>query len=189
MEELVQARLSAHESAERWSVVVLYEDKPTRDRAMSLCDRLVRNFWSEVEFDFRWWRMDFLEDPRMAQTAALEATGGDIFIFSSGPEAELSPVFLRWFEDWSRQRGGREGMFLDLTEAEAQNHPQVQQKQARLRVMAALANLEYFNRVPPALSGALSSWQNVEARANQVTSTLEEILRRLPPPTHYGLNE
>ena len=65
-----------------------------------------------------------------------------------------------------------------------------QRKQARLREIAARASLEYFNRIPPPLSGALRDpWQNVEARATQVTSTLDDILHHLPPPTHYGLNE
>lgn len=35
----------------------------------------------------------------------------------------------------------------------------------------------------------VNSSQNVDARAHEVTSTLEEILHHLPPPTHYGLNE
>ncbi len=190
MEEIVHPPLKSREAEERWSVVVLYEDKATRDRAMSLCDRLVRNFWSEVEFDFHWWRTDFLNDPRMAETAATDATDSDVFIFSSATESELSPVFKSWFEDWSARRESREGMFLDLADMEAQNDPRVQVKQARLKAIVARANLEYFNRIPPPLSGALfNSWQSVEARATGFTTTLDDILRRLPPPTHFGLNE
>lgn len=175
---------------ETWSVVVLYEDKPTRDRAMLLCDRLVKHFWSDVEFDFHWWRTDFLDDPRMARIAADDATTADIFIFSSSEESALSPMFLRWFEGWSGRREVREGMFLDLTETSAQASRILGQKQARLRQFAERAHLDYCNRVPPPFSGAvLNSRQNVEARAKEVSSVLDEILHRLPPPTHFGLNE
>jgi hypothetical protein len=115
---------------ETWSVVVLYEDKPTRDRAMVLCNRLMKNFWSDVEFDFHWWRTDFLDDPRMAQIAAADATAADLFIFSSSPETGLSPMFLKWFEGWSREREMRDGLLLDLTDTSAQANWIVQQKQA-----------------------------------------------------------
>ena len=175
---------------ETWSVVVLYEDKPTRDRAMVLCDRLVKNFWADVEFDFHWWRTDFLDDPRMAQTAAADAVTADIFLFSSSPESGLSPMLLNWFESWSGEREQREGMFLDLTDALAQASRIVQQKQARLRQIAGRAHLDYFNRLPPPFGGAmLNSRQNVEIRAKEVSSVLDDILHRLPPPTHFGLNE
>jgi hypothetical protein len=181
---------NARPGEETWSVVVLYEDTPTRDRAMLLCNRLVKNFWSDVEFDFHWWRTDFLDDPRMARIAAADATATDIFIFSSSQESGLSPAFLKWFEDWSREREARDGLLLDLSDAPAQTSRIVQQKQARLRKIAELAHLDYCNRLPPRFSGAmLNSRQNVEARAHEVSSVLEDILHRLPPPSHYGLNE
>lgn len=190
MDDTVQTDLKVRTSTERWSVVVLYEDKATRDQAMSLCDRLVKNFWTEVEFDFEWWRMDFLTDPQMGHTAAADAIRADIFVFSSSPKAELSPIFLQWVQSWGGRREGLEGMFLDLTEATAQASPMIQRKQNKLREIAAKAGLEYFNRVPPRLSEEfVNSWQSVETRANQVTAVLDDILHHVPPPTRFGLNE
>lgn len=190
MEQLEQTQPKAEVSAELWSVVVLYEDKPTRDRAMAFCDQLVRNFWSQVEFEFRWWRLDFLTDSDLAQAAAAEARAAAILVFSSRAEAELSPVVLRWFEDWLHLRESPEGMLVDLCAVEALNQPLALRKQARLRELARRAGLDYFNRLPPSLSGGLAaSWQEVEARANEVSTVLDDILNRLPPPSHFGLNE
>ena len=190
MTEAARAGISAHATAEAWFVVVLYQNKITRDRAMALCDRLVKNFWADVEFDFRWWRLDFLDDPRMAQIAAGDATTADIFILSSTPDTEISMPALKWFETWSAQRERREGLFLDLTDAASQNLATVQRRQALLRALASRANLDYWNRIPPPLSGSLlQSWPSVEARATEVTSVLNDILNRLPPPPHFGLNE
>ena len=171
-------------------MVVLYEDKLTRDRAMALCDRLVQRFWAEVEFSFHWWRTDFLTDPRMAQSADADAADADIFIFSPSPTTTLSPILLRWFDGWSPRRQSREGMFLDLTQAAALQYPIVQQKQACLRELAGNAGLEYFNRLPPSFgAGAPNSLQDVETRASQLTTVLDDILTRIPPPPHFGLNE
>ena len=37
-----------------WSVVIIYEDLPTREEAVKFSDGLVRRFWSEFEFDVGW---------------------------------------------------------------------------------------------------------------------------------------
>lgn len=190
MKEFGQVQARTEVSGELWSVVILYEDKPTRDRAMALCDRLVTDFWSQVEFDFRWWRLDFLTDASLAQAAAADARAADILVFSSAVESELSPIVLRWFEDWLANRESAEGMLVDLSGMEVLHEPLVQQKQARLRELARRAGLDYFNRLPASLRGVpFASWQEVEARANEVSTVLDDILRRLPPPSHFGLNE
>src|SRR5438034_10459789 len=54
------------EKGDLFSAVVLYEDLATRDRAMQICDRVVQKFWADVEFDFSWWRVDFLLDSALA---------------------------------------------------------------------------------------------------------------------------
>ena len=56
-----------------FSAVVLYEDHATRDRAMEICDRLVHKFWADVEFEFNWWRFDFLSDSTLAMSHSVES--------------------------------------------------------------------------------------------------------------------
>ena len=186
----ITSTLRKSATGETWSVVVLYEDKSTRERAMVTCDRLVRNFWTEVEFDFHWWRTDFLLDPLLAQTATLDAREADVIIFSSAGEAELSAAVLHWFDQWAEQRGNREGMLLDLTHGAVPVTLRSERKQNRLRELARRARLDYVPGIPAQLRGRLpDSWQTAEARAVQVTSVLDEILNRIPPPSHFGLNE
>jgi hypothetical protein len=175
---------------ELWSVLVIYEDTATRARAMAMCDRLVKNFWTEVEFNFHWWRTDFLADPIMSRSAMADAAEADIVIFSSAPEATFSPMLLTWFREWVAQRPAREGMLLDLTDAAALTSLNVQHKQTLLRDLAGKAQLDYFCRIPPPLSGEVpNSWQDLRDRTHHVSSLLDDILTRLPPPTHHGLNE
>ena len=190
MNELNGNAAAATQAEELWSVLVIYEDPVTRARAMAMCDRLVRNFWTEVEFKFHWWRADFLADPIMSRTALNDTADADIVIFSSAPEASLSPILRVWLEEWAAGRPAREGMLLDLTDAPDMASLGVQRKQTMLREIAAKARLDYFSRVPPRLGGDVPhSWRDLDARTHQVSTVLDDIITRLPPPTHYGLNE
>ncbi len=68
------------EKGEVVSALVAYEDSTTRDRALQVCDRLVQKFWRDVEFDFTWWRFDFLRDGEIAIAAANAATQSDLIL-------------------------------------------------------------------------------------------------------------
>ena len=190
MNDSINSTLKISAAEETWSVIVLYEDNATRDRALAVCDHLVKQFWAEVEFDFHWWRTSFLADTPLAQTAAQDARGADVIIFSSLPEGEFSREVLQWFEQWADERGEREGMLLGLTQPSALTPCPDTPKQLCLREIANRANLDYLTQIPSQLVGALpNSWQNAEARAGQFTSVLDEILNTLPPPPHFGIND
>ncbi|MCW5553817.1 MAG: hypothetical protein KIS67_16865 [Verrucomicrobiae bacterium] len=168
---------------ETWSVVVLYDDAPTRQRAMGLCNRLVQRFWEEVEIRFHWWRSDFLVDDLMRTTATQDAVGADFIVVSSRPEQQFSPFVVKWFEDWIRQREGREGAFLDLTEPEAGSADNVQRRQLHLRRLAHRAMMDYLTQVSQIMDGPLpDSFESVEHRAAQITSVMDQILHLPPPP-------
>ena len=55
-----------------FSAAIAYEDSTTRDRALETCDRLMQKFWTDVAFEFSWWRFDFLRDKGIFK-AAVEA--------------------------------------------------------------------------------------------------------------------
>ena len=170
-------------------MVVLYEDRASREHAMTACDGLFNQFWAQVGFDVHWWRLDFLVDPGLARIAADNAREADIIIFSMVPEGDFPPYIRQWIEQWVDQRGDREGLLLGLAPNAAPGTPVVTQKQFRLREIAGRTGLDYVTQVPPQFGALLNSWQNVEARAGQVTAVLDDILNRLPPPPHFGINE
>lgn len=168
---------------ETWSVVVLYDDASTRDRAMGVCHRLVQRFWEEVELQFHWWRSDFLEDEAMRCTATQDAVRADFIVVSSRPEQQFSPFVLKWFQDWIRQREGREGAFLDLTEPQAGSAGNVQRRQLHLRRLAHRAMMDYLTQMSPIMDGPLpDSFESVEHRAARITSVMDQILHLPPPP-------
>ncbi len=172
------------QSKETWSVSVLYEDTETREHAMSMCDHLMRQFWSDIEFDFNWWRFSFLEDAVLARQACNHAMDADIFIVAVQRESELSPNLLEWLERALALRGVREGAFIALLSGGGSDARQTSGKNdASLRTLARRAGLDYFTEAPSVLPGGLpASLDSYSHRAEQHSSLMDDILRHTPPP-------
>src|SRR5437773_12493802 len=81
-----------------FSAVVLYEDLATRDRAMQICDRLVQKFWADVEFDFSWWRFDFLHDSALAGDAVRLAARLELILLPAYSGPALPPPARPWVQ-------------------------------------------------------------------------------------------
>jgi hypothetical protein len=175
---------------EACTVVVLYEDFLTRQRALAACDYLTRQFWSDIELTFHWWRADFLEDADLAAKAAEAAAAADFLIVALGPDTELSTTLKSWFASWTEQRSGEEGAFVDLTDVGSARIGLTMQREIELRQLARRARMDYLTTMPATLTGPLpASFEAAELRADQLSSVLDEILHHSPPPPHFGLND
>ena len=178
------------EAKEICSVVVVYDDADTRERAMSACDFLMRQLWSEVEFDFHWWRADFLEHAAMAQAAAEQAVNADFVIVCSQTENEPSAALKAWFESWIGDRHGRDGALLNLATTGLTETGSIWPSETFLRGVARRAMLDYLATTPQTMTGTLpSSYEEVEWRASQMSSVLDDILNQPPRPPSFGLND
>ena len=96
------------------SVLIVYEDHATRDRAMSTCDSLVRKHWADFEFNFSWWKFAYLRDSAIAAAAAEAARNANVVIFSAHIGKELPPVVKSWVEKWASKREGQKGALVAL---------------------------------------------------------------------------
>lgn len=182
-----EARTTLGKPDEIWSVAVLYDDAPTRQRAMVVGRELVQRFWTEVTFQFHWWRSDFLTDDAMLAAAVGDASTADFIVVSSRPEQPFSPFVIKWFDDWIGRRAGREGAFVDLTEPTTGSADLVHRRQLHLRRLAHRAMMDYLTRMPEIMDGALpDSFESAENRAAQLTSVMDQILH-LPPPPRLNL--
>lgn len=178
------------EAKEICSVVVVYEDAGTRQRAMSACDFLMQQLWSEVEFDFHWWHADFLEHAAMAQAAAEQAVNADFVIVCSKAEDEPSSALKAWFESWIEDRHGRDGALLNLATTNSTETGSTWPTEMFLRGVARRAMLDYLGATPQTMTGTLpSSYEEVEWRASQISSVLDEILNQPPRPPSFGIND
>ena len=96
------------------SVLIVYEDHATRDRAMSTRDSLVRKHWADFEFNFSWWKFAYLRDSAIAAAAASAAASANVVIFSAHVGKELPPVVKSWVEKWASKREGQKGALVAL---------------------------------------------------------------------------
>ena len=136
------------------NAVVVYEDHATRDRAAAICDDLVRQFWPDIRFRFDWWRVNFFEDAGFADLAVQSAVTADFVIFAGCADHELHTATKHWFEKWSRQRHGRDGALVDLTETSEASTGDAELKKLYLRDVANRALMDYVTKPPT--SGSLN---------------------------------
>ncbi|MCX8091850.1 MAG: hypothetical protein N3I86_13110 [Verrucomicrobiae bacterium] len=156
---------------------------------MAACDCLIQQCWAEVEFDFHWWRTDFLADETMAELAAQQAANADFVIVGCDPHTEFSPALKQWFENWAaRRRGGRDGALLHLTSGWPAFGPGWRNEQF-LREIARRALLDYLTPSAADEGELPASFEEAERRANLHSSILDEILNQPPRPPSFGLNE
>lgn len=170
---------------ESWSVTVLYEDTEVRQRAMQVCDHLMRHFWSEIEFDFNWWRFSFLTEQVLAERAASHLWDSDAIIIALQPDGQLPMQLAAWLEQSMARRGIRGGAFIALFGAEGDSPAQAAPAtNAKLRALAQRSGMDYLTEAPNVLPGSLpDSLDNFNQRAEEHTTIMDNILKYPPPPS------
>lgn len=173
-----------------FSAVIAYEDATTRDRAMQVCERLVQRFWKDMEFDFKWWRFDFLRDAGFARQAARQAAGSDLIVFSAHAGRELPGIVEKWIETWLPWRGRRDGVLVAMIGTAEDQLRGLIPIQVYLRQVAQRANMDYLSQAVGASVNELNtSIETITRRAEKVTSLLDGILHHATIPPRWGINE
>jgi len=171
------------ETKAAWSVVVVYEDPVARERAVSFCDQLVGRFWARFEFDVSWWSFALLADTATAEEAAEKAARADLIIFCATPEGDFPASLKAWVESWIGRRSEREGMLVGLMESGASPNVGEGEKHHLLRYAAHRGAMDYLTQVPQDIGRSIpDSLESYTERADQITSLLDDILRRPMPP-------
>jgi hypothetical protein len=173
-----------------FSAVVLYEDLATRQNAMQICDRLVQKFWADVEFDFSWWRFDFLHDSALAGDAVRMAARSELILLAAHAGRELPTAVKNWIESWLAVREPGFGALVAMIGTEADRLRGLSPIHVYLREAAQRANMDYLPQVIDAPLGKLdTSIETIGNRAEKVSSLLDDILHRPPTPLRWGINE
>jgi hypothetical protein len=180
-----------HESGARrrakttWSVVVVYEDAPARERAVVFCDQLVGRFWAQLEFDIDWCSFASLKESQSAKAAADKVTRADLIVFCAVPEGNLPAPVKAWVETWIEERGEREGMLIGLLEPPGAPCVLEGEKHHYFRQVAHRGAMDYLTHLPQEIMRPIpDSLDWYTQRADKVTSLLEGILHQQSPPPH-----
>src|SRR5882724_5849939 len=97
-----------------WSVVILFEDARTREKAVKFCDQLVERFWARCEFRMTWLSFSALADPNAARDANANARGADVIVFAARPEGSIPAAVSDWVERCLANRTDQEKTLAGL---------------------------------------------------------------------------
>ena len=92
------------ETRAKVSVVVVYEDTATRDRAIGLFEGMFAQLGPETDLEVSWWRFGFLRDPHLAAQAADAAARAGLILFSTHAGAGLPAHVRDWIERWASRK-------------------------------------------------------------------------------------
>ncbi len=174
----------APESSDVCTIVVLYDGDATRARALTACDFLVNQFWKDVELEFHWWRTDFLRDTTLATVASTNAVASDFLIVCLESHREIAPALESWFEGWLRNRRGREGALVDLTNYSGSKE-ELTLIQTFLREVSQRGSFDYLTAIP----GGGWNLNTENQTSGEKFQRIDDILSEPRPPSHFGLNE
>jgi hypothetical protein len=164
------------------SVVVVYEDTATRERAIQYCDTLVEKFWSQCGFEVSWCSAEALREEEEAREAAGKAAEANLVVFALHPSGELPLTIVQWVEGWLPRRGDHEGLLVGLLDQGSSIAGIETDRHAYLRDIAHRAGMDYLTEIPHTIHHPMpDSLEAYAQRADQVTSVLDTILTK--PPT------
>jgi hypothetical protein len=176
------------------SVAVVYADTAARERGISLCHHLVREFWTEIDFEFSWWRFRYLADPDLADAAARAAAAADMVVLSARASEEMPGHVKDWFNLWLPAGQTRDAALIVLTDTRNEVELSRSAFVSFAEQAARRANLDCLLPwgAPRRVSGQ-DPLGMMRDRATHVSQVLDEILHHVGPPptlpTHWGLNE
>jgi hypothetical protein len=165
-----------------WSVFVLFDDPPARERATSVCEFITTKFWPSLELDLHWCDVHQLDHHKHVKKAVESARTARIVIFATSARREMSPAVVEWLENWSRTRHGREGVLIALIEASGESDLR-EKADLFLRRTAHQAGLDYLTRAPEFGPDQLSDEQEwINAKAHELGPLLGNFLTAPIPP-------
>ncbi len=173
----------------RFDLVVGYEDVPTRNRALSLYDRLARRLLDEYDFQCAWWKFDHLRADSLMAQAIGDAAKANMIILSLGAGNQLPPVGQSWIEAWASHKSRRKSALVALIDVPRQPAPGACQVQSYLEQIAQRAKMDFFfHAAEAAKEGPLYTAETLVKRAQTVTPLLQEILKYRISAPRLGLN-
>jgi len=125
-------------------IIVVYEDDPTRERAMTLVGHLKRRFDEEIEFACTWWKFRYLASEDISMVARHYAASADIVIFSSDGPGLFPRAIMQWIETWTERRSKDGGALVPLIGSPYIPQSLYTTKRLYLQNIAHRAGLDYL---------------------------------------------
>lgn len=160
--------------------MVVYEGTKAQNAAVSFCDDLMKRFWVRFDFEVVSWSFAELEKPDICQEAMGKAVEAGLIVFATDSGNGLPWHIRTWVQSWLAARHFQEGTLVALQVPGATPNATAV---AFLRQMAHKGGMDFLTEVPQHMPDPFAESADVySARAREVTSVLNGILRQPPPP-------
>jgi hypothetical protein len=165
-----------------FDLVIAYEDRATRDRAMLLYDRIAQQLLDDYDFQCAWWKLDHLREPSLMEQAIDDAVQANMIIISLHAGKELPPSATDWLDAWAPNKIGNKSALVALLSMSGQSTGHAHGRQACLQRVARQARMDFFLHYADSnCRPQVYSAEYIHERARAVTPLLENILHTPPP--------
>jgi hypothetical protein len=170
--------------------MILYEDFGTGLRAKRSLDLLPDHLRANAKLTTKLWRTQLLADPLLSEQAAREGAAADVIILSLHGQGTLPAEVQAWLSSWLRHKHRRPYALGVLLDPEAVNHGSDNPVVGYLQQLAATARVDLFYGFAETPLTALDpAMEEINQRAHQSSTLLDDMLKRTEPYRWWGINE
>ena len=175
-----------------FDLVVAYEDRATRNRALHLYDHLAQQLLDDYDFKCAWWKFDHLSDPSLRDHSIDDAAQANMVIVSLHARPEIAEDHKRWVESWLALRDQRKCALVAMIGDGEQAAIDSSSLTSWLRNAARLGHMDFFNHSFGVSTAQSPSGIGLKGMSpgNSTPLNLTAGLPGQPiPDTRWGINE
>jgi hypothetical protein len=176
-----------------FDLLVAYENKETRNRALHLYDHLAQQLLDDYDFQCSWWKLDHLVNPALRQEASDAAVEANMVILSLGRESCFNREQQEWIEDWTARRPHRKSAFVVLIAGTGAPERDAAPLLHSLGNFARRAGMDFFphgfSLNPPVAKPELPSLIEAAPRPVPASPLMRQVLQHKSPIPRWGINE
>lgn len=125
-------------------IILLFEDRATRDHALHVLNHLVVTLAPELEIEIHTWEFETLLEPKVAWDSTELAERADIIVFSLHQGRDLPLVIKHWADSWADAREIDTGAIVGLIGLTADDEVWTSPQHQYLRELAERAHMDYL---------------------------------------------
>lgn len=189
-----RTRPSGWEPKFPFDLLVGYDDKETRNRALHLYDHFAQQLLDDYDFQCSWWKLDHLANPALRQNAADAAVEANMVILSLRANSRFNHDQTQWIEDWTSRRHHRKSAFVVMLAGTNAPERDASPLILNLRTFARRAGMDFFPHgftlAAPAIEPELPRPAELAPRHYvPTTPLLRDLLQHKNPFPRWGINE
>jgi hypothetical protein len=171
------------EGPKECQILILYEDLAAYERAVEVCRRMMVQFATELDFDFKCWSFIELTEADCARGAMKIASNADIILLAMHG-TELPPVLAGWLAASPQTRFRADGALVLVGNGGESSPANSEMLLTRLEKLAGQAGMDFV----PLTAGPVTTTHTFHNEDWLTAATRAEEMER-PQFDHWGLNE